>query len=345
MLIDNPVSQTLYFLLNKGRIFSAYIIVLILVTIFSLPVCAVANPDNITIHTAKAFENIWEDGDMLFVVSYDIEYASEPTEDAEYTFQVNLLDSTGATIYLSRAIEEYQYNVISIYATPAQVTALGLVYGSAYKIRVTGNPAFFASLVEDINMDTQSLSPEDWNTDGANSAIELLRLHCIDVADALESDWSVTLLTTTTEAEQVLNTTGSTTFLTAIPELNDAVPALFSLASGTANINPNTVNATYESATTIENKLGTSISDAFEGIGNFFGISETFAGGFWLLLLMLTTASIIFLNSGNSAGAMILTIPFVVMGAYLGVIPISLLYTLAILVIVYVFYFIWLRGT
>jgi hypothetical protein len=41
------------------------------------PCLAIDNPDSLTIYTAKVFQNIFETGDILFVVSYNIGYAPE----------------------------------------------------------------------------------------------------------------------------------------------------------------------------------------------------------------------------------------------------------------------------
>lgn len=329
----------------KKKFLSAFLIAIVLTIFSSSPAFAVANPTSITIHTAKAFQNIFETGDMLFVVSYDINYAVEPSESASYTFSLNLLNTAGTNVTMTRALNYYQYNVISIYATAAQVTSLGLVYGDAYKLRVTGNPAFFASLVEGTNMATRTLTASDWNTDGSLTAKELLRLHCIDIAEALETDWAVTLLVTTSSASQVLNTTGTTTFLDAIPNLDNAIPSLFQVASGIITVGVNSSNATYALESTISNRLGTSIANAFTGIGTWLGFNQSTAAGVWIMLFALTIASIVFLNSGNSAGAILLTIPTIMLGTYLGAIPMTITFTVGIIIVAYMWYFIWLRGT
>jgi hypothetical protein len=282
---------------------------------------------------------------MLFVARYNVEYASEPSEDAVYTFSFNLYDIDGTTLLLSRPLNYYQHNAISIYADPTQVTTLGLVYGSDYVLKISGNPSFFPSLTEGINVVTRVMSSDNWNTDGTLTAKEYLREYCVDIASELESDWAITLLTTTTTGSQVLNASGTIVFLDAIPNLEDAIPNLFYLTSSSMIITGQSSNLTMESATTIENKLGTQISDAFEGIGAFLGISEQMSAGLWLLLFVLSVASIIFLASGNSTGAIVLSIPIVIMGGYLGAIPLTVLFTIGLMIIAYTFYFIWLRGT
>ena len=315
------------------------------------PVFAVANPDSITLHTAKVFQNVFENGDMLFVVSYDAEYISpgnpEPSESASVTFLAQLLDTDGTTLKLSRPLNYYQYNVISIYATAAQVApaSCNITWGTEYKLRVTGNPAIFGSLVEGTNMATKSLAVTDYNADGTLTSLQLLQTHCIDVAEALETDWAVTLLVTTSDGAQVLNSTGRVTFLEAIPGLDSAIPDLFQLSSSVPTVHSGISGADYAIASRIDARLGTTLGSAFTGIGTFLGIGQNSAAGLWAIIFILTISSIVFLNTGNNAAGLILAVPVVVLMTYLGAIPEAITYVLAIFVAVYAMYFFWLRGT
>jgi len=303
-----------------------------------------ADPDSISLPTAKAFENIYETGDMLFVITYDVAYVSEPTEDVQDTFLVNLLSTDGTTLLLSRQLEAYQYNTISLYASADDVTALGLTWGSNYKLRVTGNPAVFASLVEGTNMRTKTLSSSDWNEDGTLTSDELLALHIIDIADTLETEWAITLLVTTASGDSVLNSTGRTTFLLAIPGIDTPLPGIFQSSSGIVTMDVVTANNTLQGNSTMTIRLGPDIAAAFSGIGTWLGISQSMAGGLWALLFLLTIASIAFLDSGNSVGALICVVPIGIGLTYVGAIPVALLFTIGILLIAYTGYFLILRG-
>ena len=329
----------------KKRICAAVLASLAMLFSTASPVFAIANPNSITLHTAKAFENIWETGDMLFVVSYDVNYTSEPSESAETTFLTTLLAADGTTLLMSRALNYYQYNLISIYATAAQVISLGLTWSSDYRLRVTGNPALFSTLTEGTNMRTVTLSASDWNADGTLTSKELLKLHCIDIAETLEADWAVVLLVTTSTGEQVLNSTGTVTFLDAIPGLQNAIPNLFQLSSSVLTITPKVSGADYAVNSQIDARLGSNIGNAFTGIGTFLGIGQNSAAGLWAIIFLLTIASIVFLSTGNSTAALILAVPIIVLMTYLGAIPDAVTYVGAIFVAVYAMYFFWLRGT
>ncbi len=325
----------------KKRICSAVLATLTILLVIASPVFAISNPTSITAHTAKAFGNIFETGDMLFVVSYDI----NTTDNTTNAYLFNLVSADNTTLLFSRQLAYYQYNLSSIYVSAATVVSSNITWGSAYKLRITGNPALFSSLVEGTNMSTKTLSASDWSADGALTSKELLRLHCIDIAESLESDWGVTLLTTTTGGSQALNSTGRTTFLDAIPGLDTAIPSLFQLSTGVPIVTPAVPGAAYAVESKLDSRLGTTLGTAFTGIGSFLGIGQSSAAGLWAIIFIFTIASIAFLNTGNSSAALLLATPVVVLMTYLGAIPEAITYIIAICIAIYAMYFFWLRGT
>jgi len=342
-------------LIKLKRVVQATVTAFVALLLLTSPALATpANPDSIALNTAKVFQNIFTDGDRLFVGEFNIDYISpgnpEPDEDATDAFLLQLRSADGTTLIRATGVTDYQWNLTSIYFTPAQVTSANITWETSYKVRVTGNPALFGTLTEGTNMATKTLSPTDWNTDGTLTSSELLRLYCIDVAARMEDDSGVTLLATTASGVSVLNPTGTILFLAAIPSLSSALPGLFQVSSSTTNLPAVPVVATYEEATTIGGKLGTSIENSFKGIGEWLiGVDNPratgMAAGLWIMLLMLTVMSIVFLNSGSTTGAIILAIPIAAMGAYVGAIPLTLLLTVGLLAVAYTGYFIWLRGT
>jgi hypothetical protein len=123
------------------------------------------------------------------------------------------------------------------------------------------------------------------------------------------------------------------------------LPSLFFVSSSSSIITQAKAGNTYALENTVHNQLGTQIENAFSGIGDFFGFSGDMTAILWAMLFTLTVASIAFLSTGNSAGAMILSIPVIVMATKLGAIPMAMLYTFTLFCVAYLFYFIWLRGT
>jgi hypothetical protein len=307
------------------------------------PAYAIANPDSITLHTAKVFQNIFESGDMLFVSRYDVDYAAEPGEDAEDAFQYCIYDTDGSTLLISRPLNYYQHNLISIYQTAAQVTTASLTWESEYVPKIVGNPALFGTLTEDTNVDSMTLAESDWL--GGTQAVsrEYLHLHCLDIAEILEVDWAIDLIVTTSSGE-VLNSAGRTAFIDAIPLLDSAIPGLFQFSSSIVQIDWEDATGTYEEELTVENKAGVAVASAFSGIATYFGVSSNTVAGIFILMVIAIAASIVFVASGNSIAAIVLTTPLVLMGTWMGLIPVALTLIVAMLLVTYAAYYLFLRG-
>lgn len=332
-----------------GKAIRIHLLLLVLLLLFSVvQICstepvhaAIANPDSITLYSIKAFQNIFEDDDVLFLMSYEVEYTTEPTEDASATFQMAIYGTDGSTLIQARPLNYYQYNIHSIYFDADEADS-DLTWGSAYVVRVMGNPSCFP-MTEDTTMDSQTLSSYSWITGDSDTSPGLLTTHCIDLAEDLEDAWSLTLITTTPDST-VLNSAGRTVFLDAIPGLDSALDDLFQVSSSYYDYDPNDVHGVLEEETQVVTRLGSSIDAAFSGIGDFFGVSGLAAAGGWITLFIMTIASIVFLNSGNTIAAMILSVPIVIMGVWLGAISVTILFVLAIVIFLYMSYHIWLRG-
>ena len=319
-----------------------------ILTILAPVSAAIANPDSITLHAVKIFQNIFEDDDILFVTSYDVEYGYdsdtapektlEPSEPASSTFEIAIFD--GTTLIQRRSLNYYQYNIQSVYFDATG--AADLTWGSEYKVRVQGTPTYFA-LVEDVTMDTVVLSSSYWISGTATESRTLLQQHCLDLAATLEDNWNILLIATIPNG-QVLNSVGRIPFLEAIPTLDSTIPDLFQTATSTISTTAQERTAAYETETSIANKLGAPIKAAFDGIGVYLNISGEKVAFLWIALFVLVVASIVFLNSSNTTAAMILTIPIILIGAWTGAIPLAVLFTGTAIVVVFMGYHIWLRG-
>ena len=305
---------------------------------------APANPDSISLYTARVFQNIFEADDILFIVSYDVGYASEPDEPAVETFRLALYDIDGTTLLIpDRELNYYQYNIHSLYFDAA-AAAGSLTWESEYRIRVMGNPIYFEP-IEDTTMDTITLSPAThWISGTMATSKTLLKTHCLDLAAILEDEWSLTLIISKAEG-QVLNSLGRITFLAAVPGLDSALPDLFQVAIKTLVVDGVAYNGSYEIDTNISAKLGTQVAAAFAGIGTTLNIGSQTAALLWILFIALTIASVVFLGTGNTTASLILVTPVLIIGAYIGAIPLALIFVLATLIVVYMMYHIWLRGT
>lgn len=257
------------------RIIGSIIIGVCLIPLTS--VFAVSNPDSISITAVTVFSDVLNPGDQLVFCRYDVEYTVTPSEDASDTFMMAVYDTDGTTLLYTRPMVYYQHNVYSVYLTSAQA----LTEGGAYTVRIMGNPAIFDPLIEDTNMDSWVLTPSDYS-DGT-----LMGDFLLNQAAILEADWSITLLS----ASGKLNSTGGLTFKTAIPGLGDMAPDIFET---TASI-PVSSNISYNNSygNTVAARIG-SMNTAFTDIGDWLGVSQTWAQVLVASFGALITASAIF---------------------------------------------------
>ncbi len=341
-------------LANKLR-YIPFIIVLCIVAILAtpaIPVNAIADPTTITLTSGKVFQNVAESGDMLFIGHGRVYYTpSYPTTPASTNFLYAIYD--GATLKSSAGISAYSYGVYGLYFTKAQVTALTLSWGTAYSMKLKGNPAIFTTTIEGTNQATRALSAsDDWitGTIGATGTTQtLLRDYLINyVAIPLASPSELnTTLTVTTSTGVFLNTAGSALFTAAIPNLANICPGIFQTTSTDIQVTKNVFTNAYETELSMTNQLGAQIKTSFDGLAlTFLGDANKgrVMASLWAMMLMLFVASIAFLYTGNTVASMICTIPMFFLAVWVGAIPLTMLILIAAGIMIYMAYHLFLRG-
>ncbi len=248
------------------RLIYCFTIALTMLLLFASPVLAIGDPDSISFGITSpynkyaVYENVIEDGDMLFAALPFIEYASEPTDytaSEAFTFQV--LDTVGTTVLYQIPVVGYQDTIIGIYLSAAQVTAGSLVYGSAYYLRLAPNPTLFTPS-EGTNQASAQLSGDDWNTGTLGytqtiSASNSLRMQMITWALQLEDYDSPTGgYTVYVNGIQYLNTVATQIFINGISGLDQMCPPLFQVSSADINL---TIPAYSYSTGTVSGTSGT----------------------------------------------------------------------------------------
>lgn len=276
-------------ILKSISVFLVAIISLVSVLLAFEPVRALTNPSSMAILDQKVFRNLKATGDQLYFCRYNVVYSPQPSEAASSTFQFAIYDTTGTILLYSTDLHYYQENIISIYLSPSQA----LTWTGAYKIRVMGKPGIFFSVVEGVNMATRVLDPTGDYKEASDCQAYLLT-----VATTLQTDWGITLLT-----GDKLNSTGTTTFITAIPGLMDIYPSFFVSVTSQPTI-------TYKNWTEIYSKsdshAGETLRNSMKEIGRvFFGIDE--GPSVWMFTAFggVLLGSIFYAVTGSSAMALI----------------------------------------
>jgi len=185
-----------------------------------------ADPDQLQIEYARGYENLKEDGDLLIVGKYNIEYSSIPTHPVTETFLFRFIDpATGTEL---QSVEATAFNnlgygkgAFAFYFDEAEVTAQSITFGGTYTAKIQGNPAAFPSPP---TIETTTIT---WRPTIAN--VFHLNNDVVDIAQELEIAWisdSVILLATAFSG-LVFTTEGELYFEQVIPNLRNILPSLF----------------------------------------------------------------------------------------------------------------------
>jgi hypothetical protein len=156
---------------------------------------AISNPDDIGFSNTEdkliqIFYNVDATGDMLIVAETYIYYATTPTDyKASEAFLFEVLDTDGSTI-VSTPVKNYGDRLVSIYQTAAQVTSANLTVGTAYTVRITGNPLVFPSSTgntANVTLNSTDYTDQSVGADSELPMLNNLRNFCIEIAENIQA--------------------------------------------------------------------------------------------------------------------------------------------------------------
>ena len=301
---------------------------LLLVLATATPVLAIANPDSIAINSVRAYEGLWEAGDMLFVVEYEVMYDPDPEEDPQDTFLAGIWD--GAVKGPDRPLDYYQHNFTSIYLTAAEATSFGYEINDELKVRVTGNPSYFPTLVEGTNMSTVTMTAGHWLGGGTlQETRDYLANWCIVLAGVLEDSWDIPLLSSADK----LNSAGRLKFLEAIPGLDGICPDIFLVSASYPGYEEPDYDPAYEED--LKGRVGAKLLSILDNLGKWVTGKEnlgSLVGGVGLAVLFFILAGRIFIATGSVPTAIVVSLPFLFAGNLIGILPLSITFIAAFLV-------------
>ena len=334
----------------------AYIFLIVVVGIL-LPysiALAISNPDDLefgsgSVPLYKVYENVDHEGDMLFIAEALVDYTVEPTDyTAEEAFQFEVQNAAGNETIVATPLNEFGDRPISIYLTSDQVDDLGLVSGTAYILRITGNPLIFAS--ETGNTVEVTLSSSDYvdqelgvNTDPPTS--NLLRNFCIDMVDNIQDyDTPTSDYYDMSNGYNYLVNDGINIFIEGVPGLYSFCPVLFGSGSYPVSTDVPESTGAYAATITPLGKWGQTTADGLTNIGVYFGINQALAGSVVLFVLAIMLSIYIYsrTQSGITVLLMVCTTPFV--GGFLGLMPMAMAFVFLIIMMVLMGFYFFSRG-
>lgn len=300
----------------KKRLIFGVIFAIIALIASVLPAYAISNPTSITwgtgvSNTYDVFYNVIETGDWLITAEGYVHYASTPTDyTAAQAFLFELLDTAGTTTLVSIPLVAYEDRPISIYLSPTRVTTLGLTTGTAYKIRITGNPIIFPTQTG--NTITATLAPTDFinQTLGADSSPptdNLLRNNLITMMMHIDThDAPATSYLTSVGGYQYITTDGANIMIAGIPGLTSMCPILFQSGSEPMSANPPEHTGAYAQTLTPQQKWGTVVANGLTNIGVYLGVNQALAGALVLFILAIMLAVGIYQATQSSIAVLLL---------------------------------------
>lgn len=296
-----------------------------------VPVSATTSPTSVNIDSIYVNRNLLETGDMLITAQYNIVFAVLPAETVTDLFGFRLfatdnLTEIGATTAYSYPVAAHglPLGLVSFYFSAAAVPAM--VWGTAYPLHISGDPAYFATPPEF----TFYMQAADYSTSTNQS--DDLALHILDIAQTLEADWGVGLLTQS-DVGTVLSTYGEDYFREAIPGIQTMAPTLFLVQVGDPDYDERVWSTAQ--ATTYENRFnGTWVGDALTAGATFMGFTganKMFGTAIPLVILMLlvigaSAAAFEDADSGLMSAGVIMLV-----GVLLGMFPFAMMAVVVLL--------------
>lgn len=318
------------------------------------PAYAISNPDSIafgtgTTPTYNVFENVLEAGDWLVVAEGYVHYTTTPTDyTASEAFLFELLDTDGVTTLVSVPLRQYENRPISIYLSVSRVTDLGLTSGGAYVVRITGNPAIFATSTGNTVSATLAASDyidQELGADSDPPNDNLLRNFCVVMAEHIEdNDAPAVPYLENVQGYQYLTLDGASIFIEGIPYLVAMCPILFQAGSEPMESDAPESTGAYALTLTPGQKWGTTVANGLTNLGLFLGINQALAGSVVLFVLSAAFAVGAYQMTGSGVFVMLVMAAMPFVGAYLGLMPVALAFIFVIFIVVLLGYFFFSRG-
>jgi len=310
----------------------AVLLSLILVT----PVLAIADPDSMTVNSVYVYRNVRETGDQLYLIDYTIDYTVNPDENITEAFLCRLMN--GSTEL--RAVAPYAYyddgydrGVIAIYFNAADAPT----WEGSYSMYVVGNPILsWSGDPPSVYISTFNL----WQDNSIATQNTVVSSRVLYLADILELEWSVDMIEASGGGHS-LTSYGEDYFTNVIPYADDIAPYAF---AGQI-IQPEVEDV--DDSTAYADVLVTNIQNTpldLTDMANAWGVARgpltalLYYGVVAFALIMITK------KMQSQKPLMILAIPAVVMGAFVGV-PLLVTVLVGFLAFGYIAFSIFYKGS
>jgi len=261
----------------KRRIILLFLVVLMMLFSASPVYADTADPDAApVIESFNVYRNLIETGDMLMLIYTNIAYTVQPDTPVTATFIWRLYDMDGVTLLGTGQSNNYNqdgygYNVYSFYFSAAEFTALGMVWGSTYPVRLSGNPAVFLTPP----VYNYVLAVTDYSSETVQANVQAdLAARILVISKELNNRWGLVApgggLLSESEIGTILSIFGESFWRGAVNGIQSMAPAAFSVIIRVIDVAARDWTSNYTDNLTNQ-WAGTWIETAQEGGKVLFG--------------------------------------------------------------------------
>lgn len=299
------------------------------------------NP-SLEIYGANVFSNVYEQGDWYITVYYnDVVAPGYPNGDPKLWFNLYLSDSTNPVAQVK--LPAWGHKPASIYLSAASVSALSYGWGSGY----------FGVVLNGTNKFVSPPGTGYWfvSTDWKGSDLTQFDSWVRTTAQAIETYYGTDLYTesvggvTLPAGQGVLTDDGAAIFEKGMPGLGTLRPKLFSAVSAPGTIPTGTYTGSYQATLDYRAQLGDYVADRLDDWGGLLNITGKLFGGVLAFAMFVAVIGVGVAATGvPSIIAVVCAIPVALGSWFVGIWSLALAAVLSILVAMFTFYLMWLRG-
>ena len=292
----------------------------------SSPVFAIDSPDSLQINAVYVYRHCLETNDQLYIVKYYADYDPDadpltddnPAENITEAYLGRLMDGVdelGSTAPYAYYDDGYDEGIFAIYFSASNPDLP--TWANAYTMKLEGNPTLTWTAVPSIQVGVFDLwsSSTSINETQAELAARILYL-----ADQLEMAWGINMVDSTGTGSY-LSDYGEAYFTNAIPNIQSMAPDAFVGSSAQPNFAIRTPGTDY--ADDRADSVNGTMLDTQE-LADWWGVSRMWASSLLYILAGIFLLYAILSPTGSYKGLVLLSIPLVIGGGYLGMIPLLL---------------------
>jgi len=304
------------------RWFPALLLGLLLSLVLVSPVLASINPpDSISINSVWVYRNCKETGDQLYIVDYTIDYTVTPNETAAEAYMCRLLQSNTTLAYASPYPyhdKGYGRGVVAIYFSASAAPAWQSNFTS---IELLGSPfCDWNGTLPSYTVVSTNFSL--WQDSEPTVQKVAIAGKIIYLATILETEWTEDMTSTSDNGQIVLTPYAASYFVNVIPYLGDIAPSVFpgGQSPGTSVTEPDILPDT--SGQGYANWLASIITGTPFDLTNLaadFGVSRGALTAIFYYGIVVFVLIVIMRGLGTYKPMMFFALPFVILGAFLGV--------------------------